>query len=243
MTSGQGGEPESHGGTPEGVGAPQQQPGWGQPPAAPPYGPPPGQDYGPGAGQGYAPAPPPPAYGGYAPAPPAGWGAPPAPVERPVTVRAGLGALIGSLVLYLVAQVVTVANFDTLLANARAQAANANTQNLPFDEKSFLSTIMKISIGFGVVVALVYLLFIWFAWTGRQWARIVIWILSGLFLLFGLAGSVISAGSGISSPIPFVTALGWFELVFLAAGIILLALKQSNEWFRYRKWQQMTGQG
>ena len=56
-------------------------------------------------------------YPGYAPAPsaPAGHGAPPA-MERPTTVRAGIGALVASLVLGLIASVVSFSDVDTLVA-------------------------------------------------------------------------------------------------------------------------------
>ena len=54
--------------------------------------------------------------------------------------------------------------------------------------------------------------------------------------MLGLASS---AGSG---PFPFVTALGWFQWLFTLAGIVLLALKPSHEWYRYRKWLRATGQ-
>jgi hypothetical protein len=59
----------------------------------------PGGPYGPPAGWN-APPPPPPQYPGYTPAPsaPTGYGAPRS-MERPTTVRAGLGAFIGSMVL------------------------------------------------------------------------------------------------------------------------------------------------
>src|SRR5512144_2617921 len=75
----------------------------------------PGGPYGPPQGWN-APPPPGPQYPGYAPAPsaPTGYGAPQS-MERPTTVRAGLGAFLGSMVLGAVAQVVTVLNFQTIL--------------------------------------------------------------------------------------------------------------------------------
>src|SRR6476620_6954853 len=78
-----------------------------------PYGPPPGWN---------APPPPGPQYPGYAPAP-SGYGPPPGTptaMERPLTVRAGLGAFIGSMVLSAVAQVVTLLNWQTIVDRAFA---------------------------------------------------------------------------------------------------------------------------
>src|SRR3954464_2101468 len=76
---------------------------------------PPGGPY--GAPQGWnAPPAPGPQYPGYAPAPsaPTGYGAPRS-MERPTSVRAGLGAFIGSMVLSAVSQVVSLLNYQTIL--------------------------------------------------------------------------------------------------------------------------------
>jgi hypothetical protein len=163
-------------------------------------------------------------------------------VERPVTVRAGLGALIGSLVLYAVSQIVTFLNWDLFLAAMQAQASTAGTEDVPFDPEAFAEAGLRIGLAVTVVLGAAYLLFVWFAWKGHNWARIVLWVLSGLFLVVGLAGAVGGAASGIASPLPYVTALTWFEVLFLAVGIVLLALKPSSDWYRYRGWLRATGQ-
>jgi hypothetical protein len=41
----------------------------------------------------------------------------------------------------------------------------------------------------------------------------------------------------------FSTSMGVFQLLFTAAAIVLLALKPSNDWYRYRSWQRAAGQG
>ena len=209
MTSGQGGFPE--GGRPEQGSAP---PSW------PPYGQP-GQQW-----PGYVPAPPlpQPTYDG------------PAPTERPLTVRVGLGAFIGSLVLSAISGVVTFLNLDRLLAETLARMqpqpgvsseAARNTAELFVRAGGVL----------GFVVIGVYGLFVWFAWRGRNWARIVLWVLGGLGLLFGLLG--LSSGG---SPLPFLTGLSVFQVLLLLTAVVALALKPSNEWFRYQGWLRATGQ-
>jgi heme A synthase len=89
----------------------------------------------------------------------------------------------------------------------------------------------------GFLFIAVYGLFVWFAWRGRNWARVVLWVFAGLGIVSGLAGL------GLGSPLPFLTALGGFQLLLLIAAVVLLALKPSNEWYRFRKWQRATGQG
>ena len=96
-------------------------------------------------------------------------------------------------------------------------------------------------IAMGVLAALLLTnaALLWFAWKGHNWARIVIWVLGGLSVLLGLVG----LGAGGSQSTGFLTSLGWFQLLLTAAGIVLLALAPSNEWYRFRSWQRATGQG
>lgn len=232
MTSGQGGpygdppQQPDQGGQPQGWNAPPQQPGqggppqgWNAPPPQPQYGqqPPYGQQY-----PGYAPA----------PSAPTGYGAPPA-MERPTTVRAGIGALVASLVLGVIAAIVSFSDIDTLIG----QQLEVNT------DPALTEEVIRSGIVIGAIVTLIFvglqILFLWFAWKGRNWARIVIWVLGGLSVVFGLAGS--AAGGPQSTG--FLTSLGWFQLLLTAAGIVLLALKPSNEWYRFRGWQRANGQG
>jgi hypothetical protein len=41
----------------------------------------------------------------------------------------------------------------------------------------------------------------------------------------------------------FYTSLAVIQLFLAIAGIVLLALAPSNEWYRYRGWLRQTGQG
>jgi hypothetical protein len=224
MTSGQGGpygDPgqQGQGGPPpQGWNAPPPQ-GWNAPPPQPQYGqqPPYGQQY-----PGYAPA----------PSAPTGHGAPPA-MERPTTVRAGIGALVASLVLGVISAIVSFSDIDTLIR----QALEAST------DPGVTEDVIRSGIVIGAVVTLIFvgleILFLWFAWKGHNWARIVIWVLGGLSVVFGMAG--LAAGGDQSTG--FLTSLGWFQLLLTAAGIVLLALKPSNDWYRFRSWQRANGQG
>ncbi len=227
MTSGQGGQyPGAEGQHPgpegqSGQGTPPQ--GWNAPP--PPQGwnapPPPQQPYGQ-------------SYPGYAPAPsaPSGQGAPPA-LERPTTVRAGIGAFVANLILGIVSSIVTFSDIDDLVAQELARSG----ADIEVSDELIRSAIVV-----GAVVSLIFvglqLLFIWFAWKGHNWARIVLWVLGGLAVLSGVAG--LATGSALGG---FLTSLGVFQLLLTIAGVVLLALKPSHEWYRYRSWQRATGQG
>jgi hypothetical protein len=195
-----------------GQGGPPQN--WDAPPPQQPYGPP---------------------YPGYAPAPsaPAGYGAPPA-MERPTTVRAGIGALIANLVLGVIGSLVAFADLDSRIDQAMARAAVEN----PELTEEMIRTGFVLGAVLGLVLVALNVLFLWFAWQGRNWARIVLWVLGGLSVLGALYGLGADTGQG-----GFLTSLSVFQLLLLVAGLVLLALTPSNEWYRYRGWLRATRQG
>jgi hypothetical protein len=210
MTSGQGGYPGGQqGGQPGGPGDPGE--GWNAPPA------------------------PPAQYPGYAPAPsaPSGYGAPP-PMERPFAVRAGIGAFMANLILGIIGSVIAFATIDTLVAEAlRAENVDVTVSD------DVLRTAVIAGYAIALVFAALQAMFIWFAWQGRNWARIVLWVLGGLGVVSGLASLGMSA-----TPVPgYLSALSWFGFALTVAGIVLLAQKPANEWYRYRGWLRATGQG
>jgi hypothetical protein len=226
MTAGQGpyGDPAGQSGA---SGQPDPQ-SWGAPPGQPPYGQSP---YGQSPYPGY----------GAAPSAPSGYGAP-APVERPVSVRAGIGAFVGSIVISLVSQIVTMLNLDALTALA---TADAGLGDLSPDEAEMATGMVETFGTFGLLIGLlftgIFALFVWFAWRGHNWSRIVLWVLAGLGLVGGLIGAALSSSLGVGT-LPVLTFLSWVEMLLDAAGIVFLALKPSNEWYRYRGWLRATGQ-
>ena len=240
MTSGQGGSSEQPTGQPgerpgDGGGQgwnppPQQPPGYPAPPQQPPGYPAPPQQP-----PGYPAAPPPsyPPAPGYAPAPPGAWGGGPAPrpVERPATVRAGLGAFIASLVLGVVTSVFLFTDQSGVLDAALARSG------ADVDEDVLRSALIV-----GAVIGLVFValqaMFIWFAWQGRNWARVVLWVLGGLGIVSGL--TTVFGGTPYGG---FYTSLSIIQFLLVLAGVILLAMGPSNEWYRYRGWLRATGQG
>jgi hypothetical protein len=151
-------------------------------------------------------------------------------------VRAGLGAFIGSLVLSAIAAVVTFLNLDALLADALARLKPQPGVNAEA-ARSTAELFVRAGGVIGFVVIGVYGLFVWFAWRGRNWARIVLWVLGGLGIVFGLLG----LGGG-GSPLPFLTGISVFQLLLQLTAVVALALKPSNDWFRYQGWLRATGQ-
>jgi hypothetical protein len=231
MTSGQGGSTEEPTGQPGQQGPPPQPGQQGPPPQPPAYPAAP-----PAAPPSYPPAP------GYGAAPVAAWGTPPKPVERPVTVRAGIGAFIASLILGVIGAIVTFTQLDSLIAQALAQA-RAQGQNVPSAGDVLTHDTVRAVILIGSIIGLVLLglqaMFLWFAWKGRNWARIVLWVIGG----FGIISGLFSLFGGGTTASGFLDALSIIQFLIVLAGVILLALAPSNEWYRYRRWLRDTGQG
>jgi len=188
-----------------------QQGGYGQQP----YGPPGGQpqygqpQYGQqpqGGGQGFNPYP-------SAPQGQEWGGAPSAPTERPTTVKAGIGCFLANIVLGVISLLLLLTDLDGF----RADLAEASATQLTADD---VNAVVGITIGVTLLILAAFAAVLWFAWQGRNWARIVLWVLGGINVLFGLLGA-----AGLT----FLSTIG---LLLLIAGIVLLALKPSNEWYR-----------
>ena len=247
MTSGQDSgsqqEPE------ERPGSPEPGSGWAPAPPPPPGSPGPGYPqapgYPPGPGYpqgGYPPAPPGyPSYPGqgYGPAPsaPQGQGGPAPVPERPGTVRFGLGAVIAGLILSAIGLIYQAINFNSLLDQATSDFTEQQQQQVSQFGPSFFRTVLIVTLVGSVIFLLLEAMFVWFAWHGRNWARIVLWVVLGLGVAFGIFGVVGNAGSP-----GFLRGLSIFEWLLDIAAVVLLARPPSNEWYRYRKWLRATGQ-
>jgi hypothetical protein len=222
MTSGQGGHDPQQGGQ-GGWGAQEPQQGWQAPPeqgrqAPPPPGWQPPQ-------QGWQ-APPPGQYG-YAPAPSAPGHAPQEAPPRPDTVRFGVGAFIANLLLGLVGAIVTFSSIDTLLDAELARQGVAVSEDA-------VQAVLTVSAVIGLLIVALEALFIWFAWNGRNWARIILFVLGG----FGIVGGL----SALTQPSTgFLTGLSVFQMLLLVVGVVLLARRPSSEWYRAMGWRRAAG--
>jgi hypothetical protein len=206
MTSGHGGRGDD----------PGQPPQW-QQPGPPPYGPP---------------GPPP--YG-YGPMPsPVHAQPPPEPEERPLPVRAGLGAFVASIVLNLAGSVFAFADWDRYLAEMLAQQPpleDPALQDAGIDPQTFAEGLAVVVVALSLLFAALYALFVWFAWRGHNWARVVLFVLGGL----GIAGGLVNLAGAGASPFPSLTALSLFSFAAVLAGVVLLSRTPSNEWYASEK--------
>jgi hypothetical protein len=254
MTSGQGGQDPQQGQPPQGQ-PPQGQPGWQAPPGQgwqdpqpqqqgwqnpPPQqggwqGPPQGWQ-GPQQGwqdpqQNWQGQPPP--YG-YAAAPSApGYQFPAEAPERPTTVRVGVGAFMATLILGIISSLVQFTDIDGLVAQAVAVA------NDPAVTEDVIRAGIVVGAVLGLLLTALQALFIWFAWKGRNWARIVLLVLGGISALFGL-GALAGAGGGVAGS-GFLDSLSVFSLLLTIVGVVALALRPSTEWYRAMTARRQAG--
>ncbi len=223
MTSGQGGQDPQQGWQP-----PQDQPGWQAPPQQGWQGPQQGwqgpQQGWQGPQQGWQGQPP---YG-YAAAPSAsGHQLPQEAPPRPDTVRFGIGAFVANLLLGLVGSVVAFGSIDSILDQQLAGSDVAVSEDL-------VQAAVVAGAITGLLFAALEALFIFFAWKGRNWARIVLFVLGGL----GVVGGLVSLAQPSTG---FLSALSVFQLLLAIAGIVLLARRPSSEWYRAMTARRQAG--
>ncbi|WP_155858861.1 hypothetical protein [Candidatus Blastococcus massiliensis] len=154
-----------------------------------------------------------------------------------MTVRAGIGAFVATVVLGLVASVVMYANWDEISSEAIRQAGAGLSGSERETAEEVAELVVQFALVAGLLFTAVFLVFLWFAWRGRNWARVVLWVLGGLSILSGFAGMG-GGGTGVG----YVDGLNLFSWLLTLAGVVLLALQPSNEWYRYMRWLRDTGQ-
>jgi magnesium-transporting ATPase (P-type) len=156
-------------------------------------------------------------------------------VEQPQTVRLGLGAVIASLILSLFAILYQLTDFDQLVSDTRTlleQGGSIDRAQLTHD---FVQTVVIAELILMVVFLALEGMFVWFAWQGRNWARIVLWVLTGLDVVLGLLTFSSTAVPG------FLHGLSICRWVLSLAAVVLLTRKTANEWYRYRRWLRNGG--
>jgi hypothetical protein len=174
-----------------------------------------------------------PDHPGYAPAPSAPQDQSAPRLERPLVVRAGLGAFVAELILWVVELGVELTDFDGFVD--RAVAGLADNPDLT---EEMLRTATWLAVVVLVLFAGLQALFIWLAWQGRNWARIVLCVIGGLAAI-----GLLSAVGSQDGRTAFVASVDVFRLVLNAAGFALLLQKPAQEWYRERRRQRISGRG
>ena len=156
--------------------------------------------------------------------PPAPQGGPPPardPRNAPPTVQNAVRLMFGLAVLSLIALIVVFADKSSL--RKAIEDANPSYDSSQID--TAVNTAFAVGAVIGIVLVVLYVLLALQVRKGKNWARIVTWVLSGL----GALGAI----SNLAQPQPALTkVIAAIELVAYVVLIVLLAMKPSSEWFR-----------
>jgi magnesium-transporting ATPase (P-type) len=172
-----------------------------------------------------------PEYPGYAPAPSAPQDQGPPPMERPLVVRAGLGAFVAELILWVIELAVELTDFDGFV-----QRAVSGLADKPELTDEMLRTAGWLTVVVLALVAALQALFIWFAWQGRNWARIVLCVVGGM-----AAVGLLSAVGAQDGRTAFAASVDVFRLLLNVVGFALLLQKPAQAWYRDRRRQRAGG--
>jgi len=149
------------------------------------------------------------------PEPSAPVGPAPMPVARAVQLM-----FIGA-ALSIIGLIVTVANKDAI----RDQALEGNPR--PEDVDTIVNATLAFSIVLGLIFTALWIGLALMVRRGKNWARIVTWVLAGLGVLFTLP-SLFNPLNALSLTLSIIGGL------LDVAIIVLLAMRQSNEFFKPR---------
>lgn len=143
------------------------------------------------------------------------------PRSAPSTVQNAVRLMFALVVLSLISLIVVFADKSAL--------RDAIEKHNPGFDSSQVDTALNTAVAVGAVIGIVlmvlYVLLALQVRKGKNWARIVTWVLSGL----GVLGSI----SNLAQPEAALTkVIAVIELVVDVAVIVLLAMRPSNEYFR-----------
>lgn len=155
------------------------------------------------------------------------------------------GTVTGALVIYLlqivfsIVAVFLVVNSDIWKQAINDAATETQTQLSGATVDTVVNTAKTVTIVVGVVLAGLMLMFAFFMWGGRNWARVVLTVLSALSILSGItsaagavSGSVTVNGRTYEAGSSWST---WVAVVLAVLAIVLMYLPQSNAYFRDSK--------
>ncbi len=147
---------------------------------------------------------------------------------RPKEVQISFGLWMTSVVIGVISSVVFVSQFDTfrgmVLEEARRQMQG---QDGALDESQLDAIVtggFLAALAIILIITLLQLVFAFFMRKGRNWARIVLAVIGGILVLFGLPSLVgVSGGQLLLTLVSMLVVLG---------AIITMFLPGANPWFR-----------
>ncbi|MGH3829001.1 MAG: hypothetical protein ACRDRS_00900 [Pseudonocardiaceae bacterium] len=157
--------------------------------------------------------------------PPGGYSAEQAPLRalRPREVEISFWLWIATFVLGVVEG---VAAYSQIRAEAISRVLAQNPAADQSTIESAATTALIVGVVLGLLVVFAEIVFVFLMRGGRYWARIVLAVLGGLGVLFGLLGLAVNPGAE--------SVTGLLQLLLLIGALVTMFLPAANAWFRLR---------
>ncbi len=151
-----------------------------------------------------------------------------APIEPPPTVRYAFYTYLAAAAVSLIGIVLTLSS-DIWQQAIGAAGSQIETSGMSTD--TVITIAKTTTIVFGLLFLALYLLFAFKMRAGRNWARVVLTVLSALSIVsvFSSQGSVTVNGHTYSAAASQLT--GWLGAILAVAAIVLMYLTASNLYF------------
>jgi hypothetical protein len=147
------------------------------------------------------------------------------------------GSVKGAFLIYLVAALLAaigiVLSLTSNVWEQAVQAAGANTSGI--STQSLVNTVKITTVVIGVILLGLYLLFAFKMRAGRNWARIVLTVLSALSILSPASSSSSVTVNGTVYQSTSTQATGWIGAALAVIAIVLMYLPASNAYFTASK--------
>ncbi len=171
------------------------------------------------------------------PAPQYNYGAPP-PVAQP----APPGSVKGAFIIYLVAALLAALGIVlTLTSNVWDQALAASGNTSSIDTHTLVNTVKIITVVVGVIFLGLYLLFAFKMRAGRNWARIVLTVLSALSIASASSSSAQVTVNNTVYQSSSNQVSSWIGALLAVIAIVLMFLPASNAYFAASKAARQRG--
>lgn len=147
------------------------------------------------------------------------------------------GTVKGAFLIYLIAALLALVGIVlTLTSDVWDQAVAAATANTSgISTQSLVNTVRITTVVVGVILLGLYLLFAFKMRAGRNWARIVLTVLSALSILSPASSSSSVTVNGTVYQSTSTQATGWIGAALAVVAIVLMYLPASNAYFTASK--------
>jgi uncharacterized membrane protein YjgN (DUF898 family) len=146
------------------------------------------------------------------------------------------GSVKGAFAIYLIVALLAIVGIVLALTSSvwnDAIAASANDSGV--DAQSLVNTAKVVTVVVGVIFLALYLLFAFKMRAGRNWARIVLTVLSALSIISAFSASASVNVNGHVYKSSSTQVSGWIGVVLAIVAIVLMYLSASNAYFAASK--------